>query len=124
MTATQDAPAESFAGAASLALVRVFLWETSELAAALGRSLQAAGRPFVVRPRHLLPAAFARHCRGGVIFALFTLPLDLGAVIDGLNRSETERDLETGLDLSELPAILLRRRRRSADPLNPAREFT
>lgn len=131
MTATQDAPTDRMAGPASLALVRVFIWETGDYAASLGRHLQAAGHPFVMRRRDQLPQAFAQSCgqccgqsgRGGQIFELFTLPIDLGAVLDALHLEETERDLETGLDLSELPSLLLRRKRRPADPGNPEREF-
>lgn len=126
MTAIQEAPVDRLGGAASLALVRVFIWESNEYAASLGRHLQAAGHPFVVRRRDQLPQTFAQactHCGRGQIFELFTLPIDLGAVLDALHLEETEHDLETGLDLSELPSLLLRRKRRPVDPGKPEREF-
>jgi hypothetical protein len=109
--------------AASLALVRVFVCETDEHAPTLARYFQGAGHPFVVRGPDALPASVRSCCRRGRVFELFTLPLDLSAIVDVFHRADIRRNLELVLDLSDLPLILVMRNRRPADSLHPEVEL-
>jgi hypothetical protein len=119
MTALND----SVPKLAPLALVRLFVRETVEHATTLIRYFQRAGHPFVVRGTDEVPEPVRAHCRRGQVFELFTLPIDLGEILEALDRDGIHRDLDMVFDLSDLPLLIVNRKGPPAEPLHPEREF-
>jgi hypothetical protein len=108
---------------APLALMRVFVCESPEHAPALVRYFQWAGHPFVASNTDTLPASVQAIGRHGPVFELFTLPLNLSVIVDSLNRDDVRRDLETIMDLSDLPLLMVHRKKSPANHLHPEREL-
>jgi hypothetical protein len=110
------------ARAATLALVRVFVCEADEHAPALAKYFEHAGHPFVARGAEFLPVPVRDRNPSGRVFELFTLPLNLRAIVESHDRQEM-RDLDVVLDLSDLPLLMVIRKGRPANSLHPEQEL-
>lgn len=112
---------------ASLTLVRVFIWETAEHALALARYLQRSGHPFVVRGADSLPAplrGYKHRCKhGGQVFELFILPIDLSAIVGAVHRAVARREVKMIIDLTDLPLLVVIRKKRPTASRHPEREL-
>lgn len=120
---TAVAPIALWPRGAPFALARVLLWETAEHAPLLAHYLQRTAHPFVVRGPNSLPSAVRNGSRRGRVFELFTLSLDLSAIIDFLQRAEIRREIDMILDLADLPLLMALRKKCPVDPHHPEREW-
>jgi hypothetical protein len=121
-TPVSSAVAPSREGA-PLTLARVFIWESTKIASALTRYLERVGHPFVARGADSLPAPLRGRKRGGRVFELFVLPIDLSALVATAQRAEARREIKMIFDLSDLPVLMVIRKKRPVNPLHPEREL-
>jgi len=105
------------------ALARVFIWESAKNAPALTRYLQRVGHPFVARGADSLPAPLRGRKRGGRVFELFILPIDVRAMVVTAHHAGARREVSMIFDFSDLPVLMIVRKKRPMDPLHPEREL-